>query len=191
MAESDAAFSCTCGQVRGTISPATPSSGTHLTCHCKDCRAAAIYLKQPDPAPGGVDLFQTTPDTIRFSQGKERLAILRLGPKGPLRWYASCCKAPMFNTLSRPGPRFATAIVDRIEDASAIGPVRARAFVQAAGESPKHKNMGLMVWRLMTRMGAARLSGRWKQTPFFDVETGIPSAPVNVLSADERASVTS
>ncbi|SFT61470.1 DUF6151 family protein [Sedimentitalea nanhaiensis] len=183
------AFSCTCGEVRGRISPATAQSGTHLICHCRDCRAAERFLEQPEAGTEGVELFQTTPDTIHLQAGVDRLAVLRLSPKGPLRWYASCCNTPLFNTLSRPGIPFVTAMVARISDPAPLGPVVAHSFVPQAGGPPKHRGGTTMVWRFFTRLGAARLSGRWRQTPFFDLKSGEPTAPVRLLTKQERAAL--
>ncbi len=180
------AFSCTCGKLRGHISPAGPKTGLHLVCHCRDCHAAQRYLGQSAHAQDGVDLFQTSPDTIKLETGIEHLAILRLSPKGPFRWYASCCNTPMFNTLSRPGLAFVTVLLATIANPEIFGPVRAQSFVPQPGGSPKHINGGRMVLGVLTRMVAARLSGRWKQTPFFDLETGKPIAPVHLIDREER-----
>lgn len=131
-------------------------------------------------------MFQTNPDTIHIEAGKEQLAILRLSPKGPLRWYATCCKSPLFNTLAKPGLPFVTAMVARIDDPAALGPITAQSFVPQPSGPPKHKNGRRMVWGIFTRMIAARLSGRWKQTPFFDLASGEPIAPVHVIDKEER-----
>ncbi|MFD3189532.1 DUF6151 family protein [Sedimentitalea sp. HM32M-2] len=180
-------FACECGQIRGHISPAGPRAGTHLICHCRDCRAAELYLNQPDPGPEGVDLYQTTPDTVHVDSGAEHLAVLRLGPKGPLRWYAGCCKVPLFNTLARPGLPFAAVRVARLDDAAKLGPIQAHCFIPQPGGASKHRGAGRLAWNLLTRMGAARLSGRWRQTPFFDAASGAPVAPIHLLSKEERA----
>jgi len=190
MADSNSiAFSCNCGQVQGHIAPATARSGTHAICHCRDCRAADLYLDQPDPNPAGVDLFLTTPDTVHVEAGADRLAVLRLGPKGPLRWYASCCKAPLFTTLPRPGIPFVSVRLERLQDSTPLGPVLAHSHVSQPDGTTKHKGAGVLAWRLLTRMGAARLSGRWRQTPFCDPQTGIPTAPVHILNKQERAAL--
>jgi hypothetical protein len=137
-----------------------------------------------------VDLFQTSPDTIHVDTGIGQLAILRLSPNGPLRWYAACCKTPLFNTLSRPGLPFATVMVARLETPDCLGPVIAESFVPQPGGPPKHRNGGRMAWGIMRRMIASRLSGRWKQTPFFDLETGEPVVPIHLISKEDRAALT-
>lgn len=182
-------FSCSCGKVCGRVAPAGPKTGIHLVCHCGDCRAAGRYFGQTDSAQIGVDMFQTSPDTIQFSSGAEHLAILRLSPKGPLRWYAACCNTPMFNTLSRPGLAFVTVLLSNTDDPAVFGPVAAESFVPQAGGPPKHKNGGRMVMGIMSRLAAARLSGRWKKTPFFDLATGEPRAPVHLIDKEERAAL--
>ncbi len=186
VADGSVAFSCRCGTIKGRVSPASARTGTHLICHCRDCRAAERFLVHPGSAEEGVDLFQTSPDTIHLEAGADRLEVLRLSPKGPLRWYAACCRTPLFNTLSKPGLPFVTVMVERIQDAAALGPIVARSFVPQPGGAPKHKGGAGMVWRVFLRMAAARLSGRWRRTPFFDLETGKPVAPVHLLTPEER-----
>ncbi|MBX2799781.1 MAG: hypothetical protein KTR31_19035 [Myxococcales bacterium] len=52
-------------------------------------------------------MFQFTPARITFTEGSEALRCMRLGPKGPLRWYTDCCKTPVANTFAhRPSPFF-------------------------------------------------------------------------------------
>lgn len=187
MATDAVAFGCTCGALTGRIAPATPRSGTHLECFCNDCRAAQIHLGQPDPAPGGVAIFQTTPDAVTIVSGRNRLGVMRLGPRGLLRWYATCCNAPLFNTLARPTLPFVGVLVDRLADPGRIGPVLAQSFVpNPAGGAPRHKGAMRMTWRFLIRLAAARLSGRWRHTPFFDLATGAPVVAPRVLDKAER-----
>lgn len=186
-----ASFSCTCGRVIGHISPATPRSGTHLECYCKDCRAAQIFLGRPDPSPRGVCLYQTTPDRISIVAGKEHLGLLRLSANGLMRWYATCCNAPLFNTLAGPRLPFAGIFTDRLEDPAQIGPVIAHSFLPGPNNGrPRHKGAAVMAWRFLFRLLASRLSGRWRQTPFFDIATGEPIAVPRILSKDERKAAT-
>ena len=180
-------FSCTCGAIRGSIDNATPRGGTHLVCHCADCRAAELVLGQPDPAPEGVAIYQTTPDMIVLDRGADRLGLMRLSPKGLLRWHAACCDAPLFNTLARPGLPFVGVHVARLDDPARIGPVVVHSFLPQRDGGARHKGAGIMVWRMLSRMASARLSGRWRQTPFFDPATGAPVAQARILTKAERA----
>lgn len=182
-------FSCDCGAVRGHLVAAAVRSGTRVVCHCRDCRAAELHLGRRDPDPDGVDLFQTTPDMIAFATGADRLAVFRLGPKGPMRWYASCCGAPMFNTLASPKLPFVAIASPRLEQPHRLGPVRALAFVPQPGGGTRHRHAARLVWGVIVRMAAARLSGRWRHTPFFDVATGAPAAEPALVAPDAKAAL--
>jgi hypothetical protein len=182
-------FSCSCGNLQGHINANAAKSGARLECYCRDCRAAELYFQQPDPAPGGVDLFQTTPDAISITQGQQYLGLFRLGPRGVMRWYATCCNAPMFNTLAKPQLAFAGLVVARLSDPTQIGPVKARANMTGPGGKLKHQGVGRIVFGIATRMLAARLSGRWRQTPFFDIETSAPVAQAIIPNKAERAAL--
>lgn len=182
-------FSCTCGTLTGQLSPEAAASGTRLVCHCPDCRAAELFLGQPDPAPDGVDLFQTTPDMIRIETGADRLGLLRLSPNGLMRWHATCCGAPIANTLKTPRVPFAGIAVARLDDPEALGPVRVTSFIPRPGRKPGFKGLGRMMVGFVSRTVAARLSGRWRQTPFFDPDTGTPVAEAQMPTRAERAAL--
>jgi hypothetical protein len=186
----DLAFACTCGTVTGHLTGATSGGGLHLACHCTSCRVAELALGQPDPRPGPVGLFLTTPDRVVLHSGADRLAVLKLGPRSSTwRWYASCCNAPLGNTGPRPGFPFASICTARISDSAALGPVRSEAFVPQPGGGTKHRHIGRFAVHLLKGALATRLSGRWKDTPFFDAATGSPKGPVRSLSAAERAAL--
>ncbi len=182
----DLAFSCNCGSVQGHLDASAAKSGNHVVCYCADCRAAELYLGQPDPAPGPVDILQTTPGVIHFTQGQQHLGLFRLGPKGLFRWYATCCNAPMFNTLQSPKLAFAGVAAARLTTPERLGPVISEGFIPQPDGKRKHKNVGRSAFALFSCMIAARLSGRWRNTPFFDVETGEPVRPATILTKEER-----
>lgn len=179
-------FSCSCGKLAGSISAEAQRSGLRLVCFCPDCRANELYHQQEDPTEG-VDLFQLAPHGIQITQGAEHLRLMRLGPKGLFRWYAGCCGTPFANTLVKPGLAFAGMRSDLFTDKEALGKIRARSFVPRPGKPPRNEGMLRMVYGIFARIITARLSGLWRQTPFFDVETGKPVAPAEVLSKEERA----
>ncbi|MFS4580217.1 DUF6151 family protein [Phaeobacter sp. C3_T13_0] len=182
-------FACDCGQIRGELSQDAQKAGTRIVCFCPDCRANEIYHKQPDPAPGPVDLFQVNPDGLKFHQGQGLLRVMRLSPKGLHRWYAGCCGTPMANTLAKPTLPFAGMRSDRFADKDALGKIRTRAFVKKTGKQPRTEGAIRMVISLLSRMISARLSGRWKETPFFNVENGTPTSTPMVISKEERAAL--
>lgn len=158
-----------------------------MRCYCSSCRAAACFTTGIDPEERGVTLFQTTPDKISFQQGHSKLAVFSFTPRKLLRYRASCCGVQMFTML--PTPKFALAgiMTNLLKDTSAIGPVASEAFIPRPDGSTKHSSVlklfGGTIWRALV----ARVTGRWKQTPFFDIATGKPVAEVYVPSAEERA----
>ena len=188
-APKDIQFSCKCGTLKGTLRGAHPRSGTHAECFCADCRAAEIHLGQPDPAPNPVGIFQTTPDRIQLDAGHDKLAVFSFGEKNLLRWYASCCGAPLFNTMRTPKFAFVGIRTNRLDDTGPLGPIVGRGFIPVKGGKPKHEGLSYLILGMATRVIGARLSGRWKQTPFFDTNTLTPVRDIQVLPKDTRASL--
>lgn len=182
-------FSCSCGTLRGHIADDAVHAGTRLGCFCSDCRATKLYFKQPDPAPGPVDLFETTADAITITQGTQQLGLFRLSPRGTMRWYATCCNTPMFTSLTKPRLTFAGVQSDRMDDADRLGPITAQVFIPQPGGKTKHQGMARLAWGVFTQMLAAQISGAWRQTPFFDVDTGRPVAEPLIPSKAERAAL--
>ncbi|KPP85577.1 MAG: hypothetical protein HLUCCO07_00630 [Rhodobacteraceae bacterium HLUCCO07] len=181
-------FSCTCGSVAGQIRVASPAAGNHVVCHCPDCRTAELALGQPDPDPDGVAIWQTMPDCVQIEQGADRLAILRLSPKGLYRWHATCCGAPMFNTLRHPRLAFAGISAARLSDTTPLGPVTCHAFMAKPGGGYRHTGFNRAGLRILRMMLRANLSGTWRATPFFDAQ-GQPRADIRVLSRAERTAL--
>ncbi len=181
-------FTCSCGQLQGQIAFGAAHKGTHMECFCADCRAAELYFDQPDLAPGPVGLFQTMPHAITFTKGAEHLGLFRLSPRGTMRWYATCCNTPMFNTLRNPKLAFAGINTRALRDPDRIGPVVAKVHMPKPEGKTGQKGGAGLAWGIATRMLTARLSGQWRQTPFFD-DTGEPVAKAVVPSKQERAAL--
>ena len=60
----------------------------------------------------------------------------------------------------------------------------------AKGEfKPKTKGLLGTVFRFSCSMLAARVSGGYKQTPFFDAQTGTPIVVPTILSSEQHASL--
>ncbi len=183
----DTPFSCNCGTLHGHITAAGVHSGTHVSCFCNDCRAAQLYFRQPDPAPGPVDILQMSPEEIRFDGGVEQLALMQLSPKGMLRWYAKCCNAPLATTPRTAKVPFAGFIVRRIADPSQLGPITTRGFIPQPDGKQSHEKVRYAAVGLLKRLMKSWLSGSWKKTPFFDASSGDPVAIPTILSKAERA----
>ena len=164
-----------------------------VVCYCKDCQAFARALGQEsqvlDPL-GGSDIIQVLPRNLRFTQGTDALACLRLTPKGLFRWYAGCCRTPIGNTLPTRNFSFIGLVhtclaADHLSLDEAFGPVTAWVHTRGASGSPKPEERGLgrtMGWFLRTTL-KARLNGDYKRTPFFQQETGAPVVTPVVLAS--------
>lgn len=181
------AFACTCGGVMGTLHNITPSAGSHAQCHCDDCRRAVVWLGQPDPGPDGVQYFQTTPDRVTFETGQDTLAVFTWKSDKLLLWYAPCCNAPLFNTISTPKIAFASMFVARAADPAPFGSVKGHAFIPKPNGKRGHTGLAGFIFGMIKRTGKARITGTWRQTPFFDAETLAPAAQVQNLTPEDRA----
>lgn len=181
------AFSCNCGALRGQLEADVLKSGTHVACFCTDCRAAELYFGQPDPAPGPLEFLQTTPDKITLTKGAEHLGLFRLGPNGLFRWYATCCNTPLFNTLKTPKLPFVGLPTKRLTPVVELGPITARHAIPNGDGTTRNEGVGRAALSVLVRMFAARLSGRWRQTPFFDIPSGQPVSEPVIPSKEERA----
>ena len=176
----DLTFSCTCGQVRGTVKGAGPGTGTALVCCCRYCRAAEVYLDQDDPGGDGVNIFQTTADRVEISAGQERLDAFSFSDRGLVRWYARCCKAPLFNTPRSARWGMVSVMADRIDGAEELGPIRA--VLYEPQESGKRKTTGAVraVAGLLKRTAKMQITGGWKNSPLFG-KSGRPVVKIAVL----------
>jgi hypothetical protein len=189
---------CACGRLGGEVDgSATFNRGS---CYCKDCQAFAYFLGDAErvlDAHGGTDVVQTSPQAVRFTRGREHLACMRLTSAGLMRWYAACCNTPIGNTPSDYRLSFVGLIhcclgdPERSLDAS-FGVSRMRVHTGSAWGEPKPHNRGLAlaVVRLGAMMLRARLSGAYRDTPFFE-RAGAPVVVPKILSAEARAALMS
>jgi len=200
----DLPIRCSCGTLRGFARGVSPARGNRVICYCPDCQSFAHFLGRAneilDPR-GGTEIFQTSPARIQITHGRERLACMRLTPKGLLRWYADCCKTPIGNTaITRAIPFvgvicvcFDSASVGLTRDA-ALGPVRAHVNTTAAkpdaeGRKVRTSGVARSIARFARLVLLARLRGDQKASPFFDARTGEPSETPRVLADDELREV--
>ena len=192
----DIPLACACGRFKAVIHAVSAKVDNRVICYCIDCQAAPRHLGHAGrilDAKGGTDLLHTQPNRFEITEGTDQLAVLRLGPKGLNRWYAACCNTPVATTPG--GPKFsfvgvATANLAMSREAvdAALGPVRLRYKPeQAMSEVTEPKGSGpKFILRTLRNVLKARLSGSWKVTPFFDVETGRSVLKPYVLSEAER-----
>ena len=195
----DLPLQCRCGAVRGIAHGVSPAIGNHCVCYCDDCQAFAKFLGRArdvlDPN-GGSDIFQVSPARLELTAGVERVACVRLTPKGLARWYTSCCNTPIGNTMATPGIPFVGLIRAFVPEptGAALGSIRARVHRQfATGDRaaipPDNQPQWRMLLRVIGLMLGWRLRGDHKRSAFFDAVSGEPLKPPRVLSEAERAAL--
>jgi hypothetical protein len=192
----DLTIPCSCGAFVAAVRGVSARRGNRLLCYCNDCQSFGHFLGRVD-APldphGGADIYQTSPAGIEIEQGADRLACMRLRPGGLTRWYTSCCKSPVGNTMGSDKLPFVGLILGSVDEEArnaAVGPVRQRVFARyakgelaASGASDGVSLAGAA--RLLWLIGSARLRGDRRRSPFFEPESGRPVATALVLSKAE------
>ena len=198
VAARDLSLQCRCGAVRAVAQGVTPDVGNHCVCFCNDCQAFAKFLGRASDvldAHGGTDIFQLSQARVRFTHGVDRVACVRLSPKGLARWYASCCNTPIGNTLATPAVPFVGVIRAFVSEpaSDALGPIRSRAYrPSATGDKATIPRDIQPQWRMLLRMMGLflrwRLRGDHKHSPFFD-PSGAPLKKPRTLTGTERAAL--
>lgn len=189
---------CRCGAVRGVARGALPSKVNHCFCYCDDCQAFAHFLDRADvlDAHGGSEITQMSQANVSFTAGTDQIAAMRLTPKGLIRWYASCCRTPIGNTVGTSAMPFIGMIHAFIDAPStALGPIRGRGWAKGAkggrGAVPKDGLPDVvMIARVLGKLLKWRLRGDHKRTAFFDATTGKPLVEPRVLDIAERDELT-
>lgn len=181
-------FRCGCGTVQGTLKNAGPglAQGTRAECFCNSCRSAELHLGQPDPRPGAVQVYHTLPQNIEITAGSAEIVNFRFNAKGAVRWYAACCRTPLFVTAATRRFPFVSMSVARVTDPKGLGPVTAQAFVAKPNGKTGHSGVPRFVGGTLLRMTGAYLTGGWRRNPLFAPD-GAPRAPFNILTADQKA----
>lgn len=190
---------CQCGTLKGLVD--NPRSANRGICYCRDCQAFAHFLGRVDDVldeRGGTSVIQILPKNLKFTQGIETLACMRLTEKGLLRWYAGCCNTPVGNTLATPKVSFIGLVHNCLDNRGqplddSFGPVRAWVNTNGAKGEPKPKvaGMGSTMWWFVTMVLRARLNGDYKHNPLFRADTGMSVVTPRVLSSGEHAGVMS
>jgi len=191
----DVELHCRCGEVRGQVRDASPQNVTRAICYCDDCQAYLHHLGRSDllDAHGGTDIVQVAPAMLTFDRGAESIVGLRLSPKGLYRWYASCCKTPLGNTLT-PAVPFIGIVVQAFEGAGTRpddvfgrprGKMMGKYAVGTPPEGSTKLNLRLIARALRVVIGW-RLRGKSWPHPFFDRETRVPRRPITTLTRAER-----
>lgn len=174
---------CACGSVKWGIN--SRNWGRLIKCYCADCQSHVRHLRRAEDYLGenGTEIFQTTPDNVHFTKGREHLAVLRLSPNGILRWYTQCCCTPVANTLATAALPFCGLPLQN--GAEAFGPIRAHANTARAAPPRNQSGVFGAIATLVGRAAWARLTGKPRHAPFFE-SNGRPIAEPMVLTLDER-----
>ncbi|MBP9084996.1 MAG: hypothetical protein KBG15_02715 [Kofleriaceae bacterium] len=152
-------------------------------------------MQRPDhlDARGGVDILHLAQGDVRIAQGRDRLACMRLSPKGMFRFYATCCATPLGSTVSAglPFVGFPTTILDSTVDRTQVlGPALSVNGASALAGPIKDRKLALV--GMMLRVGALlarwKMTGRGKPSPYFDAQ-GQPAAVPQVITKAERAAL--
>jgi hypothetical protein len=186
---------CRCGEVAGTVASATPQAVNHIVCYCDDCQAFLHHLGRADllNAKGGTDIVQVAPATLTFSKGQDRIAGVRLSPKGLFRWHTTCCNTPVGNTAS-PAIPFIGIVAqvfetgDQRADQVFGAPLCSILGKHAIGKPPPGSTR--LNWPVLLRVIAKvvgwRLRGQSWPHPFYRQKDPAPIHPVTVLSPERR-----
>lgn len=175
------------------MTDASPSTVTRIVCYCDDCQAFLHHLGRREfmDEQGGSDIVQIAPAALSFQRGTEQIAAVRLSPKGLFRWYATCCKTPLGNTLTPAVPFIGIltpAFVSANPDELFGKPLGSILGKFAVGEPPEGSTK--LNLRLLGRAGRNilgwKLKGRAWPHPYFNQSTREPAHPVTILSSAER-----
>lgn len=185
-------FQCQCGAVQGRIEGS--GAHNHLVCYCSDCQAFARYLGHETTvldAQGGTEIVQLGQPRLHFLQGSDRLAAVRLSEKGLIRWYTTCCRTPIGNTLSNPKVSvigLVHACLDPARINADFGSTIAAVNTATALGDPKPMPSGLwgVIGRSLFIVVTNLISGRYRQSPLFN-DFGAPQVEPAILTPAELA----
>jgi hypothetical protein len=187
---------CACGAVQGQL--VRSASATRAVCYCRDCQAYARFLGSPGivDRDGGTEVVASLPMHVRFTRGVDSIACMSLSERGLLRWYASCCDTPIGNTPRNPKIPYVGVVHCCVEGGApaidrALGRKRIVVNTKSARKHVRSTPLAssVAVLKLMAAAAGARMSGAYRNNPFFVHASRTPIRPVRVLSDAERARV--
>lgn len=193
----DVELGCRCGKVHGWVRGVSPAVVNRVICYCDDCQAFLHQIGRADllDAHGGTDIVQVAPRAVLYDRGTDCIEGLRLTPTGMYRWYASCCKTPLGNTVSPKipfvgiGPEVFQGVTGIEHRDELFGAVRALSFGKfATGGAPEGStkvNLKMVAHALRLILGWKLLGKTWPH-PFFETGSRAPKYPLTILTAEER-----
>jgi hypothetical protein len=185
---------CRCGQLEGQLGFAERAG--RAVCYCRDCQAFARFLGSPERILNdlsGTEIVATSPRFLRIVRGKQQLRCMSLSERGLLRWYTACCRTPIGNTprdpkLSYIGLVHSCLAGSPIELDAAFGPAKVAINTTSASGTVNSTPWPAFraVFKILRNVGSSRLSGKYRDNPFFVPGTAQPLVTPQVLTATER-----
>ena len=187
-------LTCACKGVAWSITETTPRAGIRYVCHCDDCQAYLMFLGRAGDvldANGGMDAYQLPASAVGIARGQDMLACVQVTARPLLRWYCTRCRTPVAGTYHTARLSFVSLTVPRTAEADAVlGPSSGHVWTKfGRGDLSRVRqvNIPAMLWRMASRIVTARLTGDYRNNPFFDRTTSRPIAEPRRLTAQERA----
>ena len=118
------------------------------------------------------------------------MSVFSFGETNLLRWYASCCGTPMFNTLRKPKLAFASIMTRTLSDPAPLGPIVGTGYIPTPSGKLRNEGLPRLIWGALSRAAGAKVTGRWKVNPFIDPDTATPKRPVHIVPRDQRKAIT-
>ena len=178
-------FRCACEQIAGSVRDTLPGRTTFVICHCSSCQAFARHFSAEKRILGdadGTELLQIPCASLRLDRGVDKLGCIHLTNKPTLRWYATCCDTPLFNSYKNARWPYITVLLANTEE-SARPPFVARPaghlFLSNTDKPTAHLRAAFvpqLVGGVVKRMVRDVLSGDRKRTALFARETFAPIA---------------
>lgn len=185
---------CRCGTLKGEVD--TARSAGRAVCYCADCQAYARFLGQQERMlddKGGTEIIATLPRHLRFTAGVEQLACMSLSETGLLRWYAACCRSAIGNTPRDPKISYLGLVRTCLAGSDpqvteAFGPLKVTLNTKSARGEVAATPLAVFtcVLRIMRNTLGSRLSGRYRQNPFFRTGTADPVVKPSVITPAHR-----
>ncbi len=189
-------MTCWCGSIEWTLNETAPPIGIRYTCYCNDCQAFAHYTGNPDDIldpNGGTDAYQLPVSNITLVTGQDHLRCVHMTSRRLLRWYCNTCMAPVANTYNTSKMSFASmplAVVPPETRDTVLGPSSGHVWAKFSKTDlsrTKAINIPAMLWRMISRIIQARLSGDFRNNPFFSVDSGQPICDPHRLNGEARS----
>ena len=180
---------CQCGAVAGHVDSGGVSN--RVICYCNSCRCFAKFSGAADVLDhsGGTKIIQVAASRVQLTRGIENLAAIRLTESGMIRWYTSCCKTPIGNTLANHKFDYIGLIHSCLNQQAlepSFGSYVAHINVDEALGEPKPTSRGAIKTfvRILGMIVPGRLAGRFKHNLFFS-GAGAPIVTPRVLEVGE------